>query len=282
MLFGGESEAQKLFNAFKSRVEADGGEISDEAFILSFYQMVVNAGAVVFMQNHGIVLFPEARRLTASTTNVNKMYSLFDPIYDATETVAASQPPLLSADRNGRDAINYINGRRLLLSGAALNFTRATDYIELSGVHNSVVTTTSPHLLYFSISTSEDSVRASIGMASGDDRMFARRLDNDPARLAQAARISDYRLVSGRNRYDLGEVRLFRNNAEVAVNPNLTKGMTPDTPSQAAAIGTRFDDIAATRLEGKGLGIYAFNSQVPAALRTGIDNFFLNAYDLPA
>ena len=280
MMSGGIS-ATKLFNDFKARVTADGGTISDEAFILSFFQMVVQAKAVKYCQDHAIILFPEARRLTVSTTNVNKKYSLFDPAYDATQTSAGIQPALISADRNGRDAINYVDGRRMnLLSSKALDFTRNTDYVEILAVHNSFSDVANPYVMFFSAASL--AIRAVLGTAGGNERMGARRLDSDSLSSATVDRINNYRYVSGRNRYDLGEIRLFRNNAEVAINDTLTKGMTEDTPSFSVTIGARSDGLANSFLDGKALPVIAFNTQVPPSFRTALDNFIMNAYDLPA
>ena len=283
MMMSGGISATKLFNDFKARVTADGGTISDEAFILSFFQMVVQAKAVKYCQDHAIVLFPEARRLTVSTTNVNKKYSLFDPAYDATQTSAGIQPALISADRNGRDAVDYVDGRRMsLLNSKALDFTRNTDYIEIAGVHNSDSTALVPYFIIFSTNSSTDAIRAALGNAGGDDAMSARRIDTDDLVRASASRISNYRYMSGRNRYDLGEVRLFRNNSEIASNDSLTKGMTENTSSLSITIGARRDGLTGTILNGKVLPVIAFNAQVPPSFRTALDTFIMNAYNLPA
>jgi hypothetical protein len=273
--------ADYLLNKFVERVEADGGEVADKPFIKSFYQMVLDSGAYNYCKKHAIILFPEARRLTSG--NVNKMYSLFDADYDATQTDAGLMPARVSEDRNGRDAIDYVDGKRLLLTTTkALNFTRNTDYIEISGVHNSVSTETIPYLMIFSTSLSTTGIRSALGLSSGDDRMAARRLDSDSLVSASFARIDNYRYMSGRNRYDLGDIRLFRNSNQIAINSSLSQGMTEDAASVSISIGARSDGLDTSFLGGKCLNVSAFKSIPSSAFRTAFDNFILESYNLPA
>jgi hypothetical protein len=265
-------QADALFNAFTARVTTDGGIVSNPLLIRRFYrEMAKVPGAIAFLQSHGIVLFPEARRMNGA--NVDKMYSLFNSAYDVAQTTAGNQP-VMGASRNGKLTIDYQSGRRFEFSGAtALGFFNGSGHASMggflnagfSGARNFVWYSSDPGVISYRI-RSENSMSARRELSGGTSALSLPETQN----IRWLRALADFQ---GGNNF------LFRDGGQVATS------VRPDT---GVCNITAIDFFIGSRnggndpLNGAAGIVHLWKATPPAGFLTAFNRFILTEYNLPA
>lgn len=276
---------ESIFKDFKTRVNTNSGIISNENLYLRFLLAMSKVpNALDFLEAHGIILFPEARRMTGS--NVNKMYSLFDPIYDVSKSSETAQPAL-GAPVNGKATILYShNGgtdRMLEFTGAALDFARNKGYVELFTVAQKPLGINQAYLIYFTQGTNT-SLRSALSNSSALDvyNIGNRRVDGDALQTIGFANNGNWQLVRGTLDYANSDAFIYRDgvlqNSTTAFH---TAGNTSNTRSVEGGIGgslTALDRSFKAPIAVAG----GWNAIPPAGFVEAFTEFMKTDYALPA
>jgi len=276
--FYGATDLLQRTKDFISRVESDGGQVSDAGFIDSFYRDMSSHAS--FLDSHGMVFFPEARKV--SSGRVTKMYCLYNSLYDVESGNGGYSAPILNSST--RDSLTFDRSTDGLqfTTDTALDFLRNRGWVSNFTVHNRFGS--QPNMGYL----------IWWGRASGVNNQHMRYVNfHNSNSLAEegGARIPDTNYENIRATPDMegtrtlyfvsdfqnGHMELFRNGSSIG-SRSQNSGTTDDTRSWNGSIGNRQSTDGTNFSNADLYSVSCFKSQPSSGLVTDFHNFYSQTY----
>ena len=275
--FYGATDLLQRTKDFISRVESDGGVVTDAGFIDSFYRDMSSHAS--FLDSHGMVFFPEARKV--SSGRATKMYCLYNSLYDVESGSDGYSAPLINSGT--RESLTFDRGSDGLQfrTGTALDFLRNRSWVSNFAVHNRSGDQSGDNgwIIWWGRASGADSQHmryVNFHMHQGNEEFGVRIPDTNYENI-RVSDISGTRTLYHVSDFQNGHMEIFRNGSSIGSQAQ-NSGTSDDTRSHNASIGNRNAGEGTNFNNGNLYAISCFKSQPSSSLVTDFHNFYSSNY----